>query len=110
MPVPYSADRAKAEAILLEAARHALSPFDARATEAREHLCKAYGLPIESHEPRAFWRLTDNCVEITIRFMVPEHGIREIKDRISREILANLEAAGIGIASTTMEVTVMKPS
>lgn len=42
--------------------------------------------------------------------MVPEHGIREIKDRISREILANLEAAGIGIASTTMEVTVMKPS
>jgi hypothetical protein len=42
--------------------------------------------------------------------MVPEHGIRELKDRMSRKILSDLDAAGIGIASTTMEVTVMKPS
>ncbi len=46
----------------------------------------------------------------SIRFMVPEHGIREIKDRISRKILADLDAAGIGIGSTTMEVTLMNRS
>jgi hypothetical protein len=32
------------------------------------------------------------------------------KDRISRKILADLDAAGIDIASTTMEVTVMNRS
>ena len=47
---------------------------------------------------------------VTIRFMVPEHGIREIKDRISRRILTELDAAGIGIASTTMEITLMPQS
>ena len=85
-------------------------PFEQRAAAAREHLHALYGIDLEPHEVRTFWRITDNWLEITIRFMVPEHGIREIKDRISRKILADLDAAGIGIGSTTMEVTLMNPS
>ncbi len=39
-----------------------------------------------------------------MRFVVEDHGIREVKDAMSRDILAELEAAGIGIASATFEV------
>jgi hypothetical protein len=52
-------------------------------------------------------RLTDNWVELAVRFVVADHGIREIKDKISRDILDGLYRAGIGIASGTYEVVGM---
>ena len=45
--------------------------------------------------------MTDNWLELTVRFLAPDHGIREIKDRMSRDILAALDKAEIGIASGT---------
>lgn len=36
-----------------------------------------------------------------------DHGTREIKDAMSLEILAELDAAGIGIASATYEITAL---
>ena len=109
LPVPYRADRARAESILLEAVRHEVQGFEEQADAARRRLRVHYGVDLEAHQPRTFWRLTDNWLEVTVRFLVPEHGIREIKDRISRKVLADLDAAGIGIASTTLEVTLMHP-
>ena len=110
VPVPYRADHARAEAILFAAVRHETQRFEEPAGAARQQLRARYGLDLEAHEARTFWRLTDNWLEIAIRFMVPEHGVREIKDRITRKVLADLETAGIGIASTTMEVTLMNRS
>jgi hypothetical protein len=43
-------------------------------------------------------RLTDNWLEMTVRFVVPGHGIRNIKDQITRAVLRDLDGAGIGIA------------
>jgi hypothetical protein len=60
-------------------------------------------------EPRVFLRLTDNWVELAVRFVVEDHGIRELKDRISRDILYGLDRAGIGIASSTFDVVDMPP-
>ena len=54
-------------------------------------------------------RLTDNWIELALRFMTGEHGSREIKDKMSREILRELENAGIGIASTTFEIVGLPP-
>ena len=34
-----------------------------------------------------------------------DHGVRRIKDALSRDVLARLEEAGIGIASATFEIT-----
>ena len=53
---------------------------------------------------RAYTRLTDNWLELTVRFLVPDHGIRAIKDAISREVLAGLREANIQVASTTVAV------
>jgi hypothetical protein len=39
-----------------------------------------------------------------VRFVVREHGIRDLKDAVSRDILKAFDAAGIGIATTTYNI------
>lgn len=46
---------------------------------------------------------------MTVRFVVPDSGIRQIKSKTSRDILEQLDRAGIGIASGTYEVVGMPP-
>lgn len=105
LPVRYGDNRAEAEAILLAAAkRHAVTGEHLTAKH-REELERRYRLPIGDIEPKVYWRLTDNWLVLTVRFLSPDHGTREIKDAMSREILAKLDAAGIGIASATYEIT-----
>ena len=108
VPIPYRADRTKAETILLDAVTAAVRPHTEGAAAARDALTKKYGVDLETLEPRAFWQLTDNWLEMTVRFIVPDHGIRNIKDEITRVVLREFDAARIDIASTSMEVTVMK--
>jgi hypothetical protein len=56
-----------------------------------------------------YFRLTDNWLELTVRFVVRDHGIREQKDAVNREVLAGLDAAGIPIASATFDVVGLPP-
>jgi hypothetical protein len=91
VPVPYRADRARAERILLDAAAHATADYAPDAASQREQLQRKFNIELDAYDPRVYWRLTDNWVQLSLRFIVPAHGIREIKDRLSREILAGLE-------------------
>jgi small-conductance mechanosensitive channel len=105
LPVKYGDDRAAAETILLEAAeRHAVSQDQLNPRHSAE-LQRNYGIRIGDIEPKVYWRLTDNWLELAVRFLSPDHGTREIKDAMSREILARLDAEGIGLASATYEIT-----
>ena len=54
-------------------------------------------------------RLTDNWVELTVRFITTDHGIRDVKDSMSREILQGFNQAGIGVASSTYDIVGMPP-
>lgn len=109
VPVPYSSDWARAERILLEAAsRHALTGPDVPATMMRE-LQRRYFMEAPDVHPQTFLRLTDNWIELAVRFVTSEHGIRPVKDRISREILGGLNEAGISVASATFEVVGLPP-
>lgn len=104
LPIPYTADRGKAEEILLDVARkHAI---DAKQVgeEAMREMARRYFMQQASTEPRVYWRLTDNWLELTVRFLASEHGVRDLKDRMSRVILREFEEAGIGLASATFEI------
>jgi len=46
---------------------------------------------------------------MSVRLIVREHDIREVKDAISREILKGYGQAGIEIASNTIDVVGMPP-
>ena len=110
LPVKYDADRARAEAILLDAARRHTSDIVARARPALETMRKTYPLRVQPElEPRVFWRMTDNWLELSLRFLCEDHGVRPLKDAMSRDILAALDAAKIGIASGTYEIVGIPP-
>lgn len=102
--IAFDADRARAERILLEAAgRHALKDKDI-AAEAMRELQRRYFMKGAGVEPRVYVRITDNWVELAVRFVVDLERVREVKDAMSRDILDALRDAGIGIASTTYEI------
>ena len=74
-----------------------------------KRLDASFGIDIGEIDPQTYWRITDNWLEITVRFLAPDHGIRRIKDRISRDILAALDEAKIGIASGTYAIVEVPP-
>ena len=108
-PVGYTADRARAEAILLETARKHTAPFMAVSEAESRELQRRYFMPEPSFEPKVYWRMTDNWLELTVRFVAREHGVRDLKDAMTRDILAAYDAAGIEIASATFEVVGVPP-
>jgi small-conductance mechanosensitive channel len=109
IPITYAADRERAEAILLEAARRHSAGTSQLGVEAMRHMQETYFVNEADLEPRVFYRLTDNWLELGLRFVVHDRGIREIKDAMSREIIAALDAAGIGIASATYDIVGLPP-
>ena len=37
--------------------------------------------------PRVYWRMTDNSLELTVRLPDYEHGVRDLKGAVTRDIL-----------------------
>jgi small-conductance mechanosensitive channel len=109
LPVPYNADHVKVEKILLEAAHRHTVKIAELGEEALRALETRYVMKRSELNPTIYWRLTDNWLEITVRFLVPDSGIRGIKSAMSRDILAALDAAKIGIASGTYEIVGFPP-
>jgi small-conductance mechanosensitive channel len=104
IPITYTADRRRAEAILLAAAQRATADVQTEAEPYRVKMIDRYHVDLESLEPRVYWRITDNWLELSLRFLSYDRYTRDMKDRISRDILQGFEEAGIGIASTTIDI------
>ena len=109
LPVKYGDDSNRAERILLDAARkHALTHQGIGDDEV-QRLKDSFGIDVGDVDPRVYWRMTDNWLELTVRFLVPDHGIRPIKDSMTRDIIAGLDEAKIEIASGTYAIVEMPP-
>lgn len=104
VPVPYRADRARAEEILLACVTAHAAPLDRESEPVRHALECRYFIDLDDLTPRVFYRLTDNWLELSVRFVVREHGVREIKDAIARAVLQKFDDASIGVASATYEI------
>lgn len=109
LPIRYEDDRARAEQVLVDAARRHAVTRENIGDEEVKRLGERFGIEIGHIDPETYWRITDNWLEITVRFLAPDHGIRRIKDRMSRDILAGLDEANIGIASGTYAIVEVPP-
>jgi small-conductance mechanosensitive channel len=109
VPIPYRADRRRAEAILLECVEHVAGTVDRQSEPVRRAIERRYFLNVDDLTPRVFYRMTDNWLELSVRFIVREHGIREIKDGITRAVLQRFDEASIEVASATFEVAAIPP-
>lgn len=103
VPVRFE-DGDRAEAVLLEVAQEHTEELSTLGGEALRELERRYFLANAETCPRVFWRLTDNWLELSVRFVVRDHNVRTVKDRMTRSILARFKAEGIDIASATFEV------
>ena len=103
VPVRYSSDYGAAEQCILSAAsKHALSRQKIGDDEI-ERLEQRFGIAVGDIDPRVYWRITEDWLELTVRFLGPDHGIRGIKDKMIREILEGFETRGIAIGATRQE-------
>lgn len=109
VPIRYGTDRTAAERILLSVAERVTVAIGSLSEAALEEMQRRYVMRPADMNPKVYYRLTDNWVELTVRFIAKDHSIRELKDRLSRSILDEFESAGIGLASTTFEIVGIPP-
>ncbi len=109
IPVHYDADRNNAEQIMLQAGREHAVCSDRLAAADMDHLERRYGIEVGDIDPRVYWQIGNDWLELTVRFLSPDHGTRGIKDKMTRDVLRKLGDAGIGIASTSYEITSIPP-
>lgn len=109
VPIRYGADRKRAEQILLACVAEQASTPDRTSQPVQRALERRYFIDLDDLTPRVFYRLTDNWLELTVRFIVPEHGIRSIKDAIARSVLTQFEHESLEVASATYEVVGIPP-
>lgn len=116
VPISYTADRIATERILLAAARAHAVVEDPGAARALAVMRSRFALSDAGLDPEVYWRITDNWLELSLRFLVRPRGVRAVKDAMTRDILTAFDAHGIEIASTTYaivalpEVTVRTPT
>jgi small-conductance mechanosensitive channel len=110
LPVKYGTDLHVLERIVLDAARALTSDIVRDASQQLEKVKHRYVLAGSADlEPRTYVRLTDNWIEVTVRFIARPSAVRELKDRMSRRILGGLQGAGIELASATFEIVGLPP-
>ncbi len=109
IPISYQSDVRQAEEIIVAAARKFTSQFHEIGEQALAELERRYFVQRSEFEPKVFMRLTDNWIELSVRIITREYGVREVKDKMSREIVAEFNKAGLGIASSTYDIVGMPP-
>ena len=110
LPIAYSADRGRAERILQEVAERHTVRIEQMSDESLREMQRRYFMKPAEMKPKVYYRLTDNWLELTVRFIAEDRGVRDLKDAMSRDILKALDEAGIGIASATFEIVGPAPS
>ena len=94
VPVSFDDNRDRAEQILLEIAGRNTVHIAEMSEEALKEMERRYFMHRADIKPRVYLRITDNWVELSVRFIAPQYGVRELKDKMSREILAEFKKAG----------------
>ncbi len=109
LPIGYGDNRSRAEKILLEAAVRHTESIQKMSANAVDIMLRRYAVPIEDLQPRVFYRITSNWLELSLRFLAYDRGIRNLKDAMTRDILNGFEEAGIHVASATYDVVGFPP-
>ncbi len=104
IPIHFEADRKGAEAILLEAARKHAVEGDSIAADRKAELQERFGVAPIDLQPRVYYRITDNWLELTVRFVTPTHGTRGVKDAMARDVMDAFEHCGIHIAAARTDI------
>jgi small-conductance mechanosensitive channel len=111
IPVTYDTDWRRAVEIILTKGQELTSPCHADARAEFEEMIKKYPclheVPVE---PSVYIIMTDNWIELTLRYIVKARNRRVVKGQIHSELLKCFqEESGIKVASVTVDIVGFPP-
>lgn len=105
IPITYDSDWRRAEQVMLEHGEKYTAHLQADAQTELQALARRY--PVREAEviPRLYAIMTDNWVELTLRYVVDARERREVAARLHRELLQQFDLEpDITVASATFEI------
>jgi small-conductance mechanosensitive channel len=110
IPITYNSDWRRAGELMLEHGREYSSHLQAQAQTELHDLMKSYPVHETTVEPTLYLVMTDNWIELTLRYVVDARERREVKGQLHHELLQRFGAeANITVASATFEIVGFPP-
>jgi small-conductance mechanosensitive channel len=110
IPVTYESDWQRAGELMLEHGREYSSHLQSHAEEQLHDMMRRYPVQKTSVEPQLYIVMTDNWVEMTMRYIVEPSERRSVKAQLSLELLRHFVAEpNITVASATYEIVGFPP-
>jgi small-conductance mechanosensitive channel len=110
VPITYASDWRRAAEIMMEHGQKYTEELYADAEVRLSKMIDRYPLQRTQVEPTIYLTMTDNWIEITLRYIVDTRERRKIKGQLHRELLQHFEAEeNITVASMTVEIVGFPP-
>ena len=91
IPITYNADRGRGRERSCWRRHGCTRPKRTRWLRTRRKSAGPIWSGADRTRPRVYYRITDNWLELTVRFVIGTHDIRGAKDAMSRYIIAELD-------------------
>jgi small-conductance mechanosensitive channel len=110
IPITYNSDWRRAGDLMVEHGREYTAHLQAQAEAQLRSLRNTYPVHKATVEPTLYLVMTDNWIELTLRYVVEAQARRQVKAQLHRELLQHFESeAGITVASATFEIVGFPP-
>ena len=110
IPVTYNSDWRRAGELMLEHGREYTTQFQAQAQAQLRDLVNTYPVHDATVEPTLYIVMTDNWIEMTLRYVVDAQARRQVKTRLHHELLQHFESdPNVTVASMTVEIVGLPP-
>ena len=110
VPITYTSDWRRAVEVMLDHGQDYTADLQGGAEARLKKMMDRYPLQQTKVEPTIYLTMTDNWIEITLRYVGDARKRREVKGQLHQELLQHLEAeADITVASMTIEIVGFPP-
>jgi len=111
IPITYPSDWRRAAEIMLQHGQQYSAQHQEQAQAALHHMRKRYpALHDAPVEPALYITMTDNWIEMTLRYIVDARHRRTVQAQLHRDLLEHFEAEpAITVASETFEIVGLPP-
>jgi small-conductance mechanosensitive channel len=110
LPITYDSDWRHARRIMLDHAEEYTAHLQADAQSKLQEMIKRYPLQQASVIPQLYTRMTDNWVELTLRYVVEARERREATAQLHQVLLEHIEQEpDVTVASATFEIVGFPP-
>jgi small-conductance mechanosensitive channel len=110
LPITYESDWQRAAEIMLEQGQTYTKKLQADAEAKLSRMLDRFPLKETKVEPTLYLAMTDNWIELTLRFVVDAQERRKVKGQLHRDLLQHIQAEKkIAVASTTIEIVGFPP-